>query len=64
VSGEDYTLFVNVTESMGARQARAVAQGAGEIPVKQELSGSTLVIRFRGQAAPVDWQIQFGPASR
>jgi hypothetical protein len=64
VSGEDYALFVNVTEGMGVRQARAVAQGAGEIPVQQELSGNTLAIRFRGQAAPVDWQIQFTSGSR
>jgi hypothetical protein len=64
VAGEDYTLFVNVTEGMAARQVRAVAQGVGEIPVQQELSGSTLAIRFRGQEAPVDWQIQFTPGSR
>lgn len=64
VSGEDYTLFVNVTEGMAARQVRAVAQGGSDVPVQQELKGSTLAIRFRGQAAPVDWQIQFAPGSR
>jgi len=59
VPGEDYALFIYVPEGMTFARARAVARGAGEIPLEKELSGNTLTIRFSAREPVVEWQVQW-----
>jgi len=59
VDGEPYTLWVHVPEGFSVSGVRAVANGKREIPVHRELAGDSLSIGFRGEAEPVDWEIEF-----
>ncbi|HXK11055.1 MAG TPA: glycoside hydrolase family 36 protein [Vicinamibacteria bacterium] len=58
--GEEYALFVHVPDGMDVTRVRAVAGGDREIPARQELTGGSLTVSFRGQAEPVAWQVEFG----
>jgi hypothetical protein len=59
VPGEDYTLFIHCPQ--GAPTAvTATASGAGQsVPVRQEMKGNLLSVRFNSQQSPVDWQVRF-----
>jgi hypothetical protein len=57
VAGEDYTLFMYVPE--GVAVSRVMAEGAREIPVRHERTGSSLKVTFPGQPEAVAWQVGF-----
>jgi hypothetical protein len=59
VPGEDYALFVHVPEGMAVSRALAIAAGGREVPVRQELSGRSLKVSFRGQPEIVAWRLEF-----
>jgi len=58
VPGDPYTLWFYVPEEMETLAARAFVRGR-ELAVKQEREGNSLMIRFDGQQAPVDWELAF-----
>jgi hypothetical protein len=59
VTGEDYDLFVHVPEGTALSRAEATLVGGREVPVRQELSGRSLRVTFRGQPEPVAWRLEF-----
>ncbi len=59
VPGEDYALFVYVPEGMAVSRVQASAEGAREVPVRQELSGRSLKVSFRGRPEAVAWRLEF-----
>jgi hypothetical protein len=61
VPGEDYALFVHVPEGTALSGARATVAGTREVPVRQELSGRSLKVSFRGQPEAVAWRLEFTP---
>jgi hypothetical protein len=64
VPGEDYALFVYVPEGLAVSRVQASAEGAGEVPVRQELSGRSLKVTFRGRPEAVAWRLEFDRADR
>jgi len=61
VAGEDYVLFVHVPEGIAVSRVEARVGGSREVPVRQETSGRSLTVGFRGQAEAVGWEIEFAP---
>ena len=59
VPGEDYALFVHVPEGMAVSRVQATAAETREVPVRQELSGRSLKVSFRGQPEAVAWRLEF-----
>ena len=57
-AGEPYTLWIHVPPQF--RVARVTAHSNSKvIAVTDGLTGQSLRVRFRGQPAPVDWQVEF-----
>ena len=61
VPGEDYALFVHVPEGTAVSRVQATVAGTRDVPVRQELSGRSLKVTFRGQAEVVEWRLGFTP---
>jgi hypothetical protein len=59
VPGEEYALFVHLPEGMAVSRAQATATGTREVPVRQELTGRSLKVSFRGQPEVVAWRLEF-----
>jgi hypothetical protein len=57
--GEDYTLFVHVPEGVAISRVQATVEGAREVPVRHELTGSLLKVSFQGRPEVVAWQAEF-----
>jgi hypothetical protein len=59
VAGDDYDLFVHVPEGTALARAGASLVGGRAVPLRQELSGRSLKVTFRGQGEPVAWWLEF-----
>jgi hypothetical protein len=59
VAGDPYAVWVNVPERWKLVRARATASSGADLPLEQQATGSAVMIRFAGQAQPVDWTLQF-----
>jgi hypothetical protein len=58
--GEPYTLWIHVPAEFHA--SRITAQSRAKIvATDNDVSGQSLSVQFRGQTAPVDWEVQFNP---
>ena len=56
-----YTVWIHVPPPF--RVARVTARSnAKAIVVTDDLAGQSLEVRFRGQPAPIDWQVEFSPS--
>jgi len=57
-AGEPYTLWIHVPPQF--RVARATARSNSKVTtVTDDLTGQSLRVRFRGQSAPIEWQVEF-----
>jgi hypothetical protein len=59
ITGEIYTLFINVPAGLNISNAQAATKRNREVPVKQEQTGRLLKLSFQGQAELTNWQVAF-----
>ncbi len=60
VAKDPYTLWIHLPDGVRVAQAKAKAAGH-DVAVTQQLTGSSLMVRFEAQPAPVDWEVAFTP---
>jgi hypothetical protein len=60
VAEDPYTLWIHLPEGVHVAQVKAKA-GSHKVAVTQQVRGSSLMVRFEAQPAPVDWQVAFTP---
>ena len=60
VAKDPYTLWIHLPAGVQAVRAAAKA-GGREVAVTQKVTGSSLMVRFEAQSAPVDWEVAFTP---
>jgi hypothetical protein len=57
-AAEPYTLWIHVPSQF--RVARVTARSNSKVTtVTDDLTGQSLRVRFRGQSAPIDWEVEF-----
>jgi hypothetical protein len=61
VAKDPYTLWIHLPAGVQVAQAKAKAAGH-EVAVTQKVTGSSLMLRFEAQPAPVEWEVAFTPA--
>lgn len=59
VAGDDYTLWISVPKLMSISAIRARTHAGSEISAQYELTANGLRVTFKGQPAPVDWEVAF-----
>ena len=60
VAKDPYTFWIHVPAGTQVTHAKASAAGR-DVEVTQKLAGSSLMVRFEAQPAPVDWEVAFTP---
>jgi hypothetical protein len=60
VAKDPYTLWIHLPDGVAVAHAKASA-GGHDIAVTQKMTGSSLMVRFEAQPAPVDWEVAFTP---
>jgi hypothetical protein len=60
VAKDPYTLWIHLPAGVAPANAKATA-GGHDVAVTQKVTGSSLMVRFEAQSAPVDWEIAFTP---
>jgi hypothetical protein len=63
VAGDDYALWFHVPEGVKIAGIHATSADKREIPVRQDLTGNSLMVSFPGQQKPVDWIVDFSGKS-
>lgn len=62
VAKDPYTLWIHLPAGVQVAQAKAQAAGRA-VAVTQKVTGSSLMVRFEAQPAPVEWEVAFTPGA-
>lgn len=63
VAKDPYTLWIHLPAGVHVAHAKATA-GGRDVVVTQKVTGSSLMVRFEAQPAPVDWEVAFTPRDK